>query len=329
MKPIRIFINGFGRIGRSIFRIAFDDPAFEIVGINDIYDFEQMRRLLEYDSIYGTYKYAIALERDHLHIDGKSIPLFREGDPNRLQLKNVDLLLQCSGIFLDLKSNQPYLENGAKSVIISAPASPEISTYLCDINHLDYRSEPIISASSCSSAAILPILKLTDDLVGVEEGSFSMLHSYTAYQKLLDVKHYSKDIRRARSATQNIQPLQSSAQQEAEKFFPHLQGKLYAKSIRVPVDACTLYDLTFKIKQRTTQERLNQNIKKQMSNFGALGLAEPFCVSRDIIGSPYGALIDLSLTQVIDGDLIKIMAWQDNEYGYAYQLLRLAKEILC
>lgn len=327
MKPIRIFINGFGRIGRAIFRIAFDDPVFEIVGINDIYDFEQMRQLLQYDSVYGTYKYPVFQEGDALRIKDQAIPLFCEADPTKLRLEGVDLLLQCTGLFLDRKSNQPYLDNGAETIIISAPASPDIPTYVTDINHKSYRNEPIISASSCSSAAILPILKLTDNLVGVQEGSFSMFHSYTAYQKLLDVKHYSKDIRRARSATQNIQPLQSSAQQEAEKFFPHLKGKLYAKSIRVPVDACTLYDLTLKIAHHTTQEALNQKLQEQMNNFGALGLADPFCVSRDIIGSPCGALLDLSLTQVIGGDLIKIMAWQDNEYGYAYQLLRLAKEI--
>ncbi len=329
MKKTRVFINGFGRIGHATLRIMIEEPSIEIVGINDIYDFEQMLQLLAYDSIYGPYNKALYMRENRLIIDDIEIPLYQESNPQHLPVKNVDILLQCTGIFLTKESNQIYLDNGAKKVLISAPGADDIPTYVMDVNHLCYAGERILSNSSCSANAILPIFMGIDKAFHIKSASMSMFHSYTAYQSLLDVKHYSKDIRRSRSATQNIQPLMSSAANECAKFFPHLKGNLYAKSIRVPVSACTLYDLTIHVNTPTNKEALHQLFTKACYNSEQeiLEIAQDSAVSSDFIGNGHGAVLDFSLTKVIEGDLLKIFAWQDNEYGYAMQLVRMVKHI--
>ncbi len=329
MKKVRVFINGFGRIGRIALRIMLADKSIEVVGINDIYDFKQMAMLFQYDSVYGAYHDKVLLKDKTLHIDTKRIPLFSVQDPQDLILQDVDVLLQCTGIFLDKKSNSHYLHHGVKKVLISAPAKAEIPTYVMDINHHSYQGEPILSNSSCSANAILPIMTIMQELAGIQNASMSMFHAYTAYQKLLDVKHYSKDIRRARSATQNIEPLMSSAAHECEKFFPHLKDKLYAKSIRVPLPACTLYDISLKLEKKIDKAAVNKHFTERSHHqFSEIvSIAHDDAVSTDFIGNRYGAVMDLALTQVIDGDLLKLFAWQDNEYGYAYQLVRMVKYI--
>jgi len=279
---IKVFINGFGRIGRSTARIILEDDRFELVGINDIYDTKQMKQLYENDSIYG--KSNSTLDR---------VKLFSQKEPPKIE---CDILLQCSGVHLTTEANQPYLKNGAKKVIISAPASDDTPTYIYGVNHKEYKGENIISNSSCSANAIVPIFKIIQDNFGINSANLSMYHSYTAYQRLLDVKHYSKDMRRTRSATQNIIPLMSSAANATAKFFPHIKDKLYAKSIRVPISATTFYDLSL--------------------------------VSRDFIKSPYSATIDLNFTELVDSDLLRVSAWQDNEYGYAKRLVDMAKAIV-
>ena len=329
MKKTRVFINGFGRIGRAALRIMMEDKSIEVVGINDIYDFHQMAGLFRNDSIYGMYHDSVRLKENILSIGDENIPLFNIATPEELDVSEVDVLLQCTGIFLSKKANAPYLQNGAKKVLISAPANADIPTFVMDVNHQAYKGETIISNSSCSANAIVPILSILEEAYGIHNVSMSMFHAYTAYQKLLDVKHYSKDIRRSRSATQNIQPLMSSAANQTEKFFPHLKGKLYAKSIRVPVAACTLYDLTLHLKSSTNKEAINQLFKdKSDTDFQhMLSLAHKDAVSSDFIADPHGAIIDQDLTQVLEGNLLKIFAWQDNEYGYAYQLIRMLKHI--
>jgi len=328
MAKIKLFINGFGRIGRAAFKIAYEDEDIEIVGINDIYDFSQMIYLLKYDSVYGTYERDIILDNDKLIIDGKKIPLFNIKDPYELNLDGVDLFLECTGIFLDRPTNELRVKNGAKKVLISTPTKSEIATYIMDVNHKEYKGEDIISNSSCSANAIVPIMKILDNRFDIKAGSLTMYHSYTAYQKLLDVKHYSKDIRRTRSATQNIEPLQSSAANECKKFFPKLQRSLEAISVRVPVSAVTLYELFFNIKKETTKDDLIKFITKEIKSFPYLDATSKQLVSRDFIKNENMAVLDLSLVDTIDKNLIKISAWQDNEWGYAKQLIRMAKEIV-
>ncbi len=318
----RVFINGFGRIGRCAARIILEDAQLELVGVNDIYDILQMKQLFINDSVYGS-------------IDKKNIEdilFFCETDVNKLNLKelNIDILLQCSGVFLTTLQNQIYIENGVKKVIISAPPSDDTPIYIYKVNHENYLGEDIISNSSCSANAIVPIFKIIDENFSIKSAFLSMIHSYTAYQKLLDVKHYSKDIRRTRSATQNIIPLESSAASAVGKFFPHLKDKLYAKSIRVPVASTTIYDLSINLEKKVDKIKLQELLEKEIKNRyrETLDITNFPLVSSDFIKNPYVATIDLNFTDIIEDKLLRVFAWQDNEYGYTKALVNLAKVIV-
>ncbi len=318
---IKVFINGFGRIGRSVAKIVLDDDRFELVGINDIYDFNQMAQLFKNDSIYGSLNHKIELKNNKLIVNNRVITLFSQENPPKIK---SDVLLQCSGVHLSSKANKPYIENGAKKVIISAPSSDEVPTYIYGVNHQNYQGEPIISNSSCSANAIVPIFEIVQKNFGIKSAFMSMIHSYTAYQKLLDVKHYSKDIRRARSATQNIIPLESSAANATAKFFPHLKDKLYAKSIRVPVSATTCYDLSINLSKKSSNSKILKTLQDSIELSDILDMTNTPLVSRDFIQSPYSATIDMSFTNLLDGDLLRVLAWQDNEYGYAKRVVDMA-----
>jgi len=330
-KKIRVFINGFGRIGRSAARIMLEDDQFELVGVNDLYSFEQIGYLLKYDSIYGVLSHDIQIVNDTLFVDEHKVKLFSESDPEKLELKSlhVDVLLQCSGVFLTLETNTPFVKNGAKKVIVSAPPSDTMPTYIYGVNHQEYMDEPIISNSSCSANAIVPILKIIEKYFGLEAAMMSMYHSYTVYQNLLDSKHYSKDIRRTRSATQNIIPLMSGAAKATAYFFPHLEESFSAKSIRVPIPSMTLYDLSIKLIKETTKDEVNQVVQKEIdSNYKIiLEYTQTLQASNDYIEDPHSAVINLSLTSVSDGNLLRISAWQDNEYGYAKRLVNMVVAI--
>ena len=325
---IRIFINGFGRIGRHAARMVLEDERFELVGINDLGSFEQMGYLLEYDSVYGRFPHAVTVEDDRLCIGKKSVALFCEPDPSKLDLRalDVDVVLASCGMFLTERSCQPFIDNGAGKVVVSTPPADAMATYIFGVNHHSYRGEKIISNSSCSANAIVPIFHIIDRYFGIESGMLSMYHSYTAYQRLLDTKHYAKDIRRTRSATQNVIPLQSSAAGATARFFPHLREKLYAKSIRVPLAATTLYDLTLHLKHPTSAEDVNRRLETTIRSSwkNILDITDIPRVSSDYIKNPHSAVLDTSLTSVIEGDLLRIGAWQDNEYGYAGRLVDMA-----
>jgi len=329
-KKIRIFINGFGRIGRSAARIILEDSSFELVGINDLYSYEQMAYLLKYDSIYGTLDHDISVKENKLFINDQTVKLFSEPDPGNMNIQslNVDVVLQCTGMFLTTKSNLPLIKNGAKRVIISAPVTDDTPTYILGVNHKEYNQEPIISNSSCSANAIVPIFKIINKHFGIESAMMSMYHSYTSYQNLLDGKHYSKDIRRTRSATQNIIPIMSSAAEATACFFPHLKEKLYAKSIRVPIPSTTLYDLNIKLYGNYTREEVNQRLEAEgrSSYTNILDTTNTPNESNDYIQNPHSAVINLPLT-VIAGNLLRVSAWQDNEYGYAKRLVDMVKVV--
>jgi glyceraldehyde 3-phosphate dehydrogenase len=328
---IRIFINGFGRIGRSAARIMLEDSSFELVGINDLYSYEQMAYLLKYDSIYGTLDHDIKIKEDRLFIDDQTVKLFSEPNPENMNIKslNVDVVLQCSGIFLTTESNLPWIKNGASKVIISTPVTDDTPTYIFGVNHKKYKQEPIISNSSCSANAIVPIFQILDKSFGIQSAMMSMYHSYTSYQNLLDAKHYSKDIRRTRSATQNIIPLMSSAAEATACFFPHLKEKLYAKSIRVPIASTTLYDLSIMLEGNYTKEEVNKRLEAEIKSSykNILNTTNTPNESNDYIQNPHSAVINLPFTSLVGGNLLRISAWQDNEYGYAKRLVDMAKVI--
>lgn len=331
MRKTRIFINGFGRIGRSAARIILGRDDMELVGINDLYAAEQMAYLLKYDSVYETLSAEIRAEEHALRIDGYPIPVYQQQDPASLDLRplEVDVLLQCSGMFLTEASNRPYIENGAGRVLVSTPPSDAMPTYICGVNTDTYAQEPILSNSSCSANAIVPILKSIEKHCGIRGVQMHMFHSYTAYQNLLDVKHYGADIRRARAAAANIIPLSSSAAKATAYFFPKLEGKLYAKSIRIPVAATTMYDLLIKLDGSYDlgyiRERLLEEIAGQYQ--GILSSSTEPKVSSDYIASTYSATIDLPLLDLAGDNLLRVSAWQDNEYGYACRLVEMAKVV--
>ncbi len=330
-KKIRIFINGFGRIGRSAVRIILEEKHLELVGINDLYSYEQMAYLLKYDSTYGMIEHTIGVREDRLFIDDKVIKLFSEPDPEKMDMHDldVDVVLQCSGMFLTTESNLPLIRNGAGKVIISAPATDDTPTYIVGVNAKAYQQESVISNSSCSANAIVPIFKIIDKHFGINSAMMSMYHSYTSYQNLLDGKHYAKDIRRTRSATQNIIPLRSSAAEATACFFPHLKERLYAKSIRVPIPSTTLYDLSIKLEGNYTGEEVNRQLQEEVrsSYRHILDITNILNESNDYIKNPYSAVINLPLTALSGGDLLRISAWQDNEYGYAKRLVDMVKVI--
>jgi len=221
------------------------------------------------------------------------------------------------------------LENGASKVIISTPATDDTPTYIFGVNHKEYKQEAIISNSSCSANAIVPIFQILDKYFGIQSAMMSMYHSYTSYQNLLDAKHYSKDIRRTRSATQNIIPLTSSAAEATGYFFPHLKEKLYAKSIRVPIASTTLYDLSIKLEGSHTKEEVNRRLEAEIKSSyeNILDTTNTPNESSDYIQNPYSAVINLPFTGLVGGNLLRISAWQDNEYGYAKRLVDMVKVI--
>jgi len=330
MQKIKIFINGFGRIGRSALRIMLEDEAFEVVGINDLYEFSQLYYLLKHDSTYKKLPFEMHLLEDTLHIAHHKIKLFHEEDPLKLDLTTlkIDILLQCSGHFLTQKQNQCYLAQGVSKVIVSAPAQDDMPTYIRGLNHHKYQGEPIISASSCSVNAIAPLMHLLEAHFKILNVAVSMIHSYTNEQSLLDTKTQASDPRRSRSATQNVLPLHSSATKTLEELFTSLRSKIYTKSIRIPLAATTLYDFTFTLKNRAEVEA----VKRVLIDASHINLKEimdidtSYKVSSDYITNRHSLTIDLPLLECFDNTL-KITAWQDNEYGYAYQLIHLAKDV--
>ncbi len=332
MKKTRIFINGFGRIGRSAARIILQDDSLELVGINDLYDVEQMAYLLKYDSVYETLPMAISAEGSELWINDQKIPVYSQKRPADLDLRalEVDVMLQCSGIFLTVASNQPYIDNGAAKVVVSTPPSDAMPTYICGVNTDAYAAEPIISNSSCSANAIVPIFKVVEKHFGIRGAQMHMFHSYTAYQSLLDVKHYGTDIRRARAAAVNIIPLSSSAARATAYFFPHLTENLHAKSIRIPVTATTMYDLLITLDGSYDLEQIREGIITEVREHyqGILTTTTEPKVSSDYIADTHSATIDLPLLDLAGDNLLRVSAWQDNEYGYACRLVEMAKVVV-
>ncbi|MEN8147356.1 MAG: glyceraldehyde 3-phosphate dehydrogenase NAD-binding domain-containing protein, partial [Campylobacterota bacterium] len=304
---------------------------FDVVGINDIFSFSQFQYLLQYDSLYKELPYKVTLDDDCLSVGEHKIRLFCQEEPSKLDISSldVDVLLQCSGMFLTLQANKPYLDKGVKRVILSTPPQDDMPTYIMGFNHDDYRGEKIISNSSCSTNAIAPIVQMIDSVYGMKNVSVSMIHSYTSDQSLLDNKNPSSELRRSRSATQNILPLESTATATLGSLFPRLEGKLYTKSIRVPIGATTLYDFTLYVNNQTDKEKVNALFLEQADGVleNVIAVDDSHKVSSDYIHNGHSATIDTPLTEVLDGNCIKIMAWQDNEYGYASQLVKMAKVV--
>jgi glyceraldehyde 3-phosphate dehydrogenase len=335
---IRVAINGYGRIGRVAHRVILEKytDEIEVVGINagSSTDIKGWMYLLKYDTSYGVLNHSLGIRPQNssikdsigsLIIDGKEIPVFSQKDPNLLPWKdlNVDVVIESTGHFLTREKLQTHLTAGAKKVVLSAPAKGgEVATYVLSVNDQNYKGENLINNASCTTNCIAPVARIMVDHFGVEKAMMTTVHGYTSDQRLLDGGH--KDYRRARAAAENIVPTSTGATIAAGEVIPELVGIFNGLSLRVPVPVGSLSDFTFLLKKPTTKEEVNEIIKKeaQSSRYkGILEATEDPIVSSDIVGNTHSSIVDLSLTQVVGGNMVKVIAWYDNEVGYANRLV--------
>lgn len=329
----KIAINGFGRIGRAAFKIAREKKDIEIVAINDLTDARILAHLLEYDTAYGHYKSKIEVEGKTLVVDGTAYPVYAEADPKKLPWKelSVDVVLECTGRFTNKVDALKHIEAGAKKVILSAPAKDEdgsIPTFLMGVNEDTYTTEAVLSNASCTTNSLAPIAKIIHEKFGIAKALMTTIHSYTADQNLQDGPH--KDLRRARAAAQNIVPTTTGAAIAVTRVIPELVGLFDGHSMRVPTLVVSLTDFTFVLKKKTTVEEMNNVLEeaaKSAQYKKILAVTYEPLVSSDFIGNPYSSIVDLSLTKVVDGDLVKVVAWYDNEWGYSNRLIEMAQHI--
>ena len=327
---LRIAINGFGRIGRTALRLLENDKDIEVVAINDLTDPVQLAYLYKYDSVHRTNKSKISFDEDELFVKGRKIKVYAESDPSLLPWKelNVDVVLECTGVFTSAEKCQAHLDAGAKHVIISAPAKDEVKTIVYGVNDdILSLSDKVISAASCTTNCLAPVLKLIDDKFGIKKGFMTTVHAMTNDQETLDIPH-KKGIkaRRGRAASLNIIPTSTGAASQIGKVIPHLNGKLDGIAFRVPTGDGSVIDVTLEIEKNTTIEDVNNMFKSNQSK--VLKYTEDPIVSSDIIGEEVGAIVDGLLTNIIEEDgkqLLKIVAWYDNEVGYTAQMIRTMK----
>ncbi len=330
---IKVAINGFGRIGRLAYRLMADNPTFDVVGINDLTDAETLAYLLKYDTAQGNFKLnAISYEGTDLIVDGKKIPIFSQKDPKELPWKklDVDVVLECTGFFTDEVKAGWHLEAGAKKVVISAPASGNVKTIVFNVNDdtLD-GTEDILSGASCTTNCLAPIAKVLDDNFGIVGGFMTTIHAFTADQSLMDQPH-KKGImsRRGRAASESIIPSSTGAAKAIGLVLPQLKGRLDGTALRVPTITGSIVDLTVEVKKHTTLAEVDSAFKKAANETLAY-VSDPI-VSSDVIGSHYGSLYDANTTQIVNYDdrqLVKVMAWYDNEMSYTAQLIRTVSKL--
>ncbi|MES2811730.1 MAG: type I glyceraldehyde-3-phosphate dehydrogenase [Bacteroidota bacterium] len=331
MKKTRIAINGFGRIGRNFFRLLLDHPTIEIVAINDIADNKTMAHLLKYDSIHGILQKNISFNEEAILVNEKSYSFFHEKEIKNLNWKSLDIdfVVESTGKHKTYEEIHQHILSGAKKVILSAPAEVEtIKTVVLGVNEsiLD-GSEIIVSNASCTTNNAAPMIKVIQDLCGIEQAYITTVHSYTTDQSLHDQPH--KDLRRARGASQSIVPTTTGAAKALTKIFPNLEGKMGGCGIRVPVPDGSLTDITFNVKREVTIEEINLAFKKaaETNLKGILAYTEDPIVSVDIIGNQNSCLFDSQLTSVID-KMVKVVGWYDNEIGYSSRIIDLITHIV-
>lgn len=328
---IRVAINGFGRIGRLVYRIMQEDPSFEVVAINDLTDAAQLAYLLKYDTSHRRYEgKEITADDENIIVDGKKIRIYAEKDPSMLPWNDlqIDMVFECTGYFTSKDKALAHVRAGAKKVIISAPAKGDLKTIVYNVNNEDLTGdETVISAASCTTNCLAPVMKLLCDNYGVEKGYMTTVHAYTNDQATLDVAHKKGHMsRRGRAAAANIVPASTGAASAIGLVIPELKGKLDGTAMRVPVTTGSVIDLTLELKKNVTVEEINKMFKDNQSE--TIEYTEDPIVSSDVIGARCGALVDGLLTNVIEVDgkqLVKVVAWYDNEMSYSSQMVRTAK----
>ena len=333
-SKVRVAINGFGRIGRAFLKIALDKDEIEIVAVNDLGSIESLTYLLKYDTVYGNFKKEVSNDGQNIIIDGKKIKFISEKDPSKLPWKDldIDVVVESTGLFNSFEKSKFHLDQGAKKVVISAPSKGDPSTgsgqvlgetILMGINEEKFGTCDITSNASCTTNAASPIISIMHEKLGIEKAILNTVHGYTATQSLVDGPS-KKDLREGRAAAQNIIPSSTGAAIAVTQAFPELTDLFDGISIRVPVPAGSIVDVTFISKKNTTAQEVNdilKNASKDKRWDGIFTITEEPIVSSDILGKPYASIADLALTRVVGGNLVKVMAWYDNEMGYTYTLV--------
>ncbi len=330
---IKVAITGFGRIGRCVARILSDRDDMELVAVNDTAEREMTKYLLENDSVHGSFDKKIEiLEDNYMQIGDSKVKFLNDRDPKNLDFVayGADVLLECTGAFYTQEKSQAYLDKGIKKVLFSAPAKDkETATFVMGVNEKSYKGQKIVSNASCTTNCLAPVTKVLDDAFGIEKGLITTCHSYTNDQNILDIKH-SKDKRRARAAAVNMIPTSTGAAKAIALVMPHLAGKLNGQAIRVPTPNVSIVDLNVVVKKDTTVEEVNAAFETAQNGTmaGLLEVDMDMRVSSDFVGSDKSAIIAADMTQVVDGNMIKVFAWYDNEWGYSSRLIDMAKHIM-
>ena len=328
---IKVAINGFGRIGRNAFKIAFERRDLEIVAVNDLTDTKTLAHLLKYDSSYGTYDREVTFDDENIIVDGTKIRVLSEKDPAALPWgeMGIDVVIESTGLFTDPEKAHAHIDAGARKVVISAPAKGEgAKTIVLGVNEeIVEDADEILSNASCTTNCIAPVMRVLEDNFGIEKAMMTTVHSYTASQRLQDAP--AKDLREARAAAENIVPTTTGASKAAALTIPSLKGKFNGLSVRVPTPVVSLSDITAVIKKDTTKEEINavfEKAAKEPYYEGILGITHEELVSCDFRGNSHSCIVDLPLTDVVGGNLIKVVAWYDNEWGYSNRLVELTAD---
>jgi glyceraldehyde 3-phosphate dehydrogenase len=325
----RVAINGFGRIGRLLFKAGFMDPKIEFVVINDITDAQTLATLLKYDSVHGRFPGKVEYDEANIIVNGKKISVLSEKDASKLPWNDfgVDIVAECTGKFKGREDASIHIKNGAKKVFISAPAKDPDITIVPGVNDKDYNKDNhhIISIGSCTTNGIAPLIKVLEDNFGIERGLMTTVHAYTNDQRIHDSPH--KDLRRARAAALSIIPTTTGAAKMMSLIFPQLKGKIDGIAIRVPVADGSIIDLTVDLKQQTSVEKINAAMKTASETYlkGILQYSEDPIVSADIIGNPHSSIFDAPLTMQVGGNMFKLFAWYDNEWGFSNRMVDVLK----
>jgi glyceraldehyde 3-phosphate dehydrogenase len=321
----KVAINGLGRIGRATLKIILDNDQLELVAVNDLVAAENLAYLLRFDTVYGRYDKKVEHNEKHLIIDGRNYPKLSEKDPAKLPWKElgVDVVIESTGIFTNREGMQKHLDAGARKVILSAPAKGEgVPTVVHGVNTVDAR-EDMISCASCTTNCIAPVMEIMDRRVGVKKAIMSTIHAYTASQGIVDGP--AKKMRRGRAGAANLVPTSTGAAKATTKTLPQLENKFDGIAVRGPVPVGSITDINFLAKKNVSVEEINNIFRQEAESDryrGILGASDDELVSSDIIMDPRGSIVDLPMTQVVDGDFVKVMSWYDNEWGYANQMIR-------
>jgi len=334
----KIAINGFGRIGRAAYKIALEKGGYDVVAINDLTDPHVLAHLLKYDTAYGVYEKDVSVEDGFLVVGNSRSKILSEKEPAKLPWKDleVDVVLECTGFFVKNNAAKAHLEAGAKYVIVSAPTkgdTNDIKIFLKGVNHGKYGGEGAISNASCTTNCVSPVTAIMHKEFGVLKSVLTTIHAVTSTQNIVDgpPPGGETDLRRARAANYNMIPTTTGAAIAATKAIPELEGKFDGIAIRVPILVGSLSDLTYVVEKKTTVEEVNAAFVEASKNpfyNGVLAVTEEPLVSSDIVKSPYSAIVDLGMTKVIDGDLVKVLAWYDNEWGYSARLVEMVDVVM-